>query len=332
MVWHESQELIGFHINKILEAGSSSPETINVAIQSEIVETMASLFMPALITITLIIILIFIAISYLTKPLRELVTNVESKTPYNLTPLNITPPLYEVSVVEKSINLLLQRQEHGLEHERRFTTDVAHELRTPLAGIRLNLELMIESGTPQVQFLVARVDQMMISIEQLLQLARAGQRFLNGNEKYFDMVNEVITPLRMEWEDSSNTEKCIEITWQIPEKLDVKGDSGLLYLLLRNLLDNAQAYACDGKYVTATLSPKNNQVVLDVIDQGPGVAEDKIELLTHRFTRLDQTKKGHGLGLNIVSRIIAAHHSTLNIKNRTDHSGLHITVQLPLLS
>ena len=326
-VWHESEELIELHVTKILAADDVSFDSIDDIIQEEIVETMTALFLPAAVTVALAMVLIFIAVSYLTRPLRQLVQKIESKTPYNLSPLEVGNASSEVLVVEKSINQLLQRLEQGLENERRFTADVAHELRTPLAGLRLNLELMEGTKDVQAQSLIARIDQMMLSIEQLLQLARAGQKLLKGDAQRFDFVQEVITPMQMEWEEGIAPGCTIQ--WEVPEKMEMVGDSGLLYLLLRNLLENVRSHASEGESVTVRLFGQNDEVVLEVMDEGAGVSEEKISLLTQRFTRLDQSRKGHGLGLNIVSRIVMAHQGSLEIKNRSDRSGLHVTVQVP---
>lgn len=337
-VWHESEELVELHVIKILAADElvninfdsiddDIEERIEKEIEEELWETVAALFLPASMTLALTIVLIFIAISYLTRPLRQLVQKIESKTPYNLSPLQVENASSEVVVLEKSINRLLQRLEQGLESERRFTADVAHELRTPLAGLRLNLELMDGAESVQAQSLIARIDQMMLSIEQLLQLARAGQKLLKGDAQRFDFVQEVITPMQIEWEEGTTPDCTIQ--WEVPEKMEMVGDSGLLYLLLRNLLENVRSHASESVCTIVRLSEHADTVALEVIDEGAGVSEEKISLLTQRFTRLDQSRKGHGLGLNIVSRIVMAHQGSLEIKNRDDRSGLHVKVQLP---
>ena len=322
-VWHESEELIELHVRKALTA-DISPDLIDAFIHEEIMETMAALFLPALTTITLTMVFISVAISRLTKPLRELAEEIESRTSYHLAPLHVENASSELVVVEKSINQLLQRLGQGLENERRFTADVAHELRTPLAGLRLNLELIEESGVMQAQPLISRIDQMMLSIEQLLQLARAGQKLLEGNAQRFDLVQEVIRPMQMEWEEGISAHCAL--LWETPEQMMMVGDSGLIYLLLRNLLENVRNHAGEEGQATVRLSQRVDLVLLEVLDEGPGVSEDKISVLTQRFTRLDQTHKGHGLGLNIVNRIVMTHQGTLQIKNREDRSGLHVTV------
>lgn len=326
-VWHESEELIELHITKILNEDVINSDVIEQSIREEIFETMVALFLPAIVTIIIAIVFIWIAISYLTKPLREMAKEIEKRTSYSLSPLHIENTSAELTVVENNINHLFQRVEQGFENERRFTADVAHELRTPLAGLRLNLELIEEQGVIQVQSLITRIDQMMLSIEQLLQLARAGQKLLEGNARRFDVIEEVIVPMQMEWEDGMSSD-C-PVRWDVPSKIEMVGDSGLIYLLLRNLLENVRKYASNGNLAIVRLCQQENSIVLEVLDEGPGVAEEKLAYLTQRFTRLDQTQKGHGLGLNIVKRIVMTHRGVLEIENRKDCSGLHVTVRLP---
>lgn len=329
-VWYESREQIELLVQYALETDAESIQEIDADIQHEIKETIAALFLPAIVTILVALVLIFIAVSRLTRPLQQLREQIEDKNPYNLEPLAILHASSEINAFVQAINHLLERLESGFENERRFTADVAHELRTPLAGLRLNLELLSQQHVSQANLLIARIDQMMISIEQLLHLARAGQKLLEGNGVRIDLVDDVIAPTRMEWEEDPTSPYPIE--WQIPTHAYITGDSGLIYTLLRNLLENARRYAPDGQCAIVRVTQTPSTVALEVLDEGPGVPQDKVSVLTQRFTRLDKTSQGHGLGLNIVTRIVQVHQGTLTIENRSDRSGLHVTVSFPLPS
>lgn len=328
-VWHESREQIDLLVEKALETTDRTPEAIEKHIQNEVYETIAALSLPALVTIVLALLLVFAAVTRLTRPLRLLVKQIQTRTPYHLQALPMDERAStEIQTVTQTINQLLGRLEQGMENERRFTADVAHELRTPLAGLRLNLELMAQKGEQQADKLVARIDLMMISIEQLLQLARAGQKLLEGHGEPFDLIADVISPAQMEWDEDPSSPFPMVVT--APPHAQVMGDSGLIYVLLRNLLENSRRYAPQSAQVDVrVLELPDGAVTLEVLDEGPGVPQERIAVLTQRFTRLDQTQKGHGLGLNIAGRIAQVHQALLEIENRRDHTGLLVRVRFP---
>lgn len=101
----------------------------------------------------------------------------------------------EIGAVTTSLNQLLARLDSTIKQERLFTADAAHELRTPLAGIRLHLELMSQSGAPQAATLISRIDQLMHTVEQLLMLARAGQAMASGHYETVNWTENIIEPL-----------------------------------------------------------------------------------------------------------------------------------------
>ena len=324
-LWYESKEQIELIVEMAHTSDPKDQKELEEEIQEEIREAIAALFLPSSVSIGLAMLLILIVVTRLTRPLKKLSKQIEQRTAYNLSPLQSTKTSSEIMLVTQTVNDLLQRLDDGLENERRFTADVAHELRTPLAGVRLNLELLQQNGVEQAQALIDRIDQMMVSIEQLLQLSRVGQKLLEGQAERFDLIAEVITPAKIDWDDDSAAPYPLLI--EAPPQAFVTGDSGLIYLMLRNLLENIRRYAPDGSQALIRITQKAGEIHLEVIDEGPGVAEEKIPVLTQRYTRLDKTLKGHGLGLNIVNRIVQVHRAKMNIQNRTDRSGLHITIQ-----
>lgn len=322
-VWHESQEQVTIVLGESLVSRAQ-----NELIQHELDETVVALLAPALLMILLSLGVIFVTINRLTRPLSELTQQLETRSSTRLQPLSSTAASKEVKAITIRLNQLFERIEIGLENERRFTADVAHELRTPLAGLRLNLELVNLEALPEKTLLINRIDQMMVSIEQLLQLARVGQRLRTGQEQAFDFIDEVVTPLQNELFDDVFPHP---LRWDIPEHLLLIGDSGLLYLLLRNLLENVRHYAANGAETVVSLTHNSDgQVVLTVTDNGPGVPSDQLAVISQRFSRLDQTRSGYGLGLSIVERICQVHQAQLSLTNRVDTHGLVVTVQFNL--
>ncbi|MBP6116585.1 MAG: two-component system sensor histidine kinase PmrB [Neisseriaceae bacterium] len=322
-VWHESQEQVSIVLGERLVSRAQ-----NEQIQHELAETMVALVVPSALMILLSLLVIFFTINRLTRPLSKLTAALETRSSTHLQPLAGAAGSKEVNAITLRLNQLFERIEVGLDNERRFTADVAHELRTPLAGLRLNLELVGEDALPEKPLLLNRIDQMMVSIEQLLQLARVGQRLRTGHEQAFDMVAEVMVPMQDELLDDPFPHS---LRWDLPDQLLLVGDSGLLYVLLRNLLENARHYAANGTETVVSLTRNGQgQAVLCVTDNGPGVPPEQLTVIGQRFERLDQTRSGYGLGLNIVERICQVHQAQLSLANRSDTHGLVATVRFSL--
>ncbi|MNC05610.1 Sensor protein BasS [compost metagenome] len=229
----------------------------------------------------------------------------------------------EIGAVTTSLNQLLARLDHTIQQERLFTADAAHELRTPLAGIRLHLELMAQSGSPQTEPLIARIDQLMHTVEQLLMLARAGQAMASGHYETINWSDAVLAPLELEQESKTHT-----LVWPHPASLTVQGDAVLLRLMVRNLYENAVRYSPAGSTIEIRLEAQDEGTLISVLDQGPGIDEAHRQSITEPFRRIDQRYGGSGLGLSIVQRIIQLHHGRLQLNNRPE-GGLVVQCWLP---
>lgn len=317
-LWHESREQIGFLVNETLSAKSR-----NQHVEKEIREAIASLLVPSLVMIGFTLLFSFWAITWITRPLNQLRNSLANRSADNLTPLPVYSEMLEIGAVTTSLNQLLARLDHTLQQERLFTADAAHELRTPLAGIRLHLELMVASGTPQAAPLIERIDQLMHTVEQLLMLARAGQAMASGHYDTCDWSSAVLAPLALEHDTKAHT-----LIWPPESTLQVEGDAVLLRLMLRNLLENAARYSPEGSVIEVKLEAHNNGTTVSVLDQGPGIDEAHRQSITEPFRRLDQRYGGSGLGLSIVQRILQLHRGTLHLENRPA-GGLAISCWLP---
>ncbi len=320
-IWHEGQELIEVLLDETLKEKQR-----NHIINDEIEETIAAIILPSVVMVSVTLLIMFFMINKLTKPLSNLTVQLDKRSMSNLTSLPMDFSSTEINAVTNKINELFVRINQGMENERRFTADVAHELRTPLSGLRLNLELLALQ-TDKAEPLIEHLDKMILSVEQLLQLARAEQKLLNNNGAHFNLAAEVIWPMKTELEEERFPHQII---WEIDESVIVSGDSGLIFLVLRNLLENIRKYAASSSKTIVRVTRVNQNALLEVIDEGPGVSAHVLSRLTGRFVRMDETQKGHGLGLNIAERIIHAHQGTLILKNRTDQSGLIVSIFLPL--
>ncbi|HFZ8994548.1 TPA: two-component system sensor histidine kinase PmrB [Citrobacter freundii] len=321
-LWHESTEQIHLFEKAILDNRNNDQH-----IRHEIHEAVASLIVPAVFMVFLTLLICYQAVRRITRPLADLQKELESRTADNLTPIDLHSNTIEIAAVVQALNQLVNRLTTTLENERLFTADVAHELRTPLAGVRLHLELLAKSENVNVTPLIARLDQMMDSVSQLLQLARVGQSFSSGNYQYVKLLNDVILP---SYDELSTMLASRQQTLQLPESqadVTVRGDATLLRMLLRNLVENAHRYSPKASTITIELNMQDD-AILAVLDEGPGIDESKCGELSKAFVRMDSRYGGIGLGLSIVSRITQLHQGQFFLQNREETKGTRAWVRL----
>lgn len=321
-LWHESREQISFLVNETLSAHARSEQ-----VENEIREAIASLLLPSLVMVCFTLLLSFWAISWIIRPLRSLQQNLVARSADNLSPLPLHSEMDEIVAVTGALNQLLGRLDHTLQQERLFTADAAHELRTPLAGLRLHLELLEQEGVKQGPMLVERIDQLMHVIEQLLMLSRAGQALASGHYHTLGW-HDVIDPLRQEMDELLALRQQHLIVNNMTVRT-VQGDATLLRLMLRNLLENASRYSPEGGTITLVLEDDDAGSRVSVRDEGPGIDASMVNDVIKAFRRMDRRYGGSGLGLNIVQRIVQIHHGHLNLTNRSDRSGLNASCWLP---
>ena len=322
-LWHESREQISFLVSETLSAKAR-----NQHVEKEIREAIASLLVPSLVMIGFTLFFSFWAITWITRPLNRLRTSLANRSADNLTPLPMYSDMEEMVAVTNSLNQLLARLAHTIQQERLFTADAAHELRTPLAGIRLHLELMANSGVQQAPMLLERIDQLMHTIEQLLMLSRAGQALASGHYDTLNWQRDIISPLKMEMEEMVALREQT-IVWAKESENMVQGDAVLLRLMLRNLLENASRYSPMKSIITVSLDAQGAGASLMVADQGPGINEQHRKTITDPFRRMDERYGGSGLGLNIVQRIVQLHHGRLDLENGPEGVGLLASCWIP---
>jgi len=314
-LWHESQEQINLLVNDTLSA-----KVRNAQVEKEIAEAIASLIAPSLLMMSITLVLSFWAISWIIRPLNQLQKRLETRSADNLSPLPLNSEIREIVAVTNALNQLFSRLSSTIQQERLFTADAAHELRTPLAGVRLHLEIMQKNGVEGSDTLINRIDLLMHTIEQLLMLSRAGQNFAKGEYQHVDLISNVVEPLREELcEMLSERQQTLNV--HLPHRAKIQGDAVLLRLMVRNLVENAYRYGPEKSEITLTIEPYENGFLVQVEDEGPGIDETKASELTQAFKRIDQRYGGSGLGLNIVVRIVHLHNGTLTLRNRTTAKG-----------
>ncbi len=270
-------------------------------------------------------------------PLRELGQLLQHRTPQALEPLVLTQLPREMQPMVQALNTLFQRIGQMMISERRFTADAAHELRTPIAGIRAQAQVALGAGQDDAQrkhallATLAGCDRATRLVEQLLTLARleAAPSTSGATAPRLDLsalarrvaANLAPTALARQQE--------LELDADAPGP--VAGDETLIGVLVRNLIDNALRYSPDGAKVCVSVALESGQTQLRVEDSGPGMTESEMARLGERFFRvLGNEQPGSGLGWSIVRRIAAVFGAKVQIGRSQQLGGLSVTVRWPV--
>ncbi|MFO1285138.1 MAG: sensor histidine kinase N-terminal domain-containing protein [Rubrivivax sp.] len=310
--------------------------------------------LPQFLILPLAVMLVWLALSRGFRPLEELQQRIRRRQSTDLSPIPERDVPDEVAPLVRSINDLLQRLDNSMAAQRQFLADAAHQLKTPLAGLRTQAELAareIDGGRGDPRSMKHSLRQIAVSsqraahmVNQLLAMARADADSTTLKPQWVDLgtiaraVVRDFVPRALE--------RRIDLGYEGPE--DEQGGSRparlmaepvLLGELVRNLVDNALQYTPAGGTVTArvVLDPDADAVVLQVEDTGPGIAPAERDLVFQPFYRALGTQvDGSGLGLAIVQEVAKRHGATVTIEDARSRSGAtaetpgaRFTVRLP---
>jgi two-component system sensor histidine kinase TctE len=281
--------------------------------------------------------LVWLGINRGLRVLDPLAHEIRMREAGDLSPLRTIDAPLEVQPLVATIDALLGRLDRMLRQQQRFIADAAHQLRTPLAGLRLQAERALADPRPEtVREALAHVERLSAGTAraagQLLAMARAQAPDESlGAAAPLDMARLVRDEVAARVPDA--LAKGIDLGYRGPEHgLTVIGDAVLLRELLGNLIDNAARYgARSGAVITVELQPSaNGGCTMAVQDNGPGVEPELIPRLGERFFRaMGNGHEGTGLGLAIVREIAERHGAELAISNHADPHGLRVEVRFP---
>lgn len=291
---------------------------------------------PFLFGLPLLALAALVAIRLGLRPLRKLAQELQQRSPERLDPVRLADAPQEIAPVIDALDRLFTRVAGTIENERRFTSDAAHELRTPLAALRAQVQAaMLTEETTQRRVSLEKslqgVDRMSHLVEQLLMLARLDEL---SSAARFDAVElaAVVRECCAELGPAALARK-IELELEEEQAGPISGSADLLKVMVRNLLDNAIRYTPQGGRVSVTIRPLDAKLLLEVRDNGPGVPAAQLALLGQRFSRLDPTlAEGVGLGLSIALRIADIHWANIAFARATEAGGLKVSVAFPSLS
>ncbi len=289
-----------------------------------------------LLTFPLSGLLIWIIIGRGLDSLDRVAKEVANRAPTHLEPVNIKEVPDEIRPVLDELNKLFYRLKEGFEREKRFAADAAHELRTPLAALKAQAQVAlntqnIEEKDIALLKLITSVNRSTHIVQQLLTMSKLVPESANIND--LDEVNllkvsrEVLVMLAPE-----AVEKHIELEFDADENIPfIPGNATALGILIRNLVDNAIRYCRENGCVTVKLYRQQREVVFEVADNGPGIPAAFRGRVFERFFRVLGSKSpGSGLGLSIVQQICTLHNGRVVLDAPAEGTGLVVRVYLPI--
>lgn len=318
--------------NHALQVAHALDERREIAAQSAL-----RTLLPLAALIPFLGVLIWVAVGRGLLPLEIMSRAVAKRQPDAMAPLAEKGLPEELRPLAGSLNALLARLDDALNAQRRFVADAAHELRTPLAALKLQVEL-VERAPDSVARSAALaeledgVDRASHLVEQLLAMARLEPEALARNFGDCDLV--AVAKESIVARTVLAAGKRIDLGLARAAPVHVRGDAASLSMLLANLLDNALRYTPEGGRIDVAVDDDAGRAVLTVADTGSGIPVAERERVFDRFYRGATSgglsgQTGSGLGLSIVRRIADAHGATVTLGDAPDGHGLVARVNFP---
>ncbi len=274
------------------------------------------------------------------KPLHALAQQLRGKASHDLSPIDLPRRPVELDQVVHSVNSLLSRLQGAFEREKRFAADAAHELRTPISVLKIQLHNLAQ-GHPeqsaQIDQLQHGVERMQHLVAQILDLHMLTPGQLSAGFVAVDLYLSAQQAIADGYSRFADKGQAVELTGggdRAPAPT-VAGDPFALDTLIRNLLTNAGKYSPRGACIHVDVSAGAETATLVVEDSGPGIPEGERERIFERFHRVggdrhDSGESGCGLGLAIVRNIAELHHATIAV-DRSPLGGARFALTFPLL-
>jgi two-component system, OmpR family, sensor histidine kinase TctE len=310
-------------------------------------EIVKGVMLPQFVILPLAVLLVWLALVQATKPLSHLEERIRARSPDDLSPLDVETVPLEVTPLVASVNDLLLRLKESIATQKRFLADAAHQLKTPLAGLRMQADLAQRSGAnaEDLKQSLRQIGRSSIrathTVNQLLALARAESSSSVATHLPCDLAQITMNVVR----DSlpRAMKKHIDLGYEGAQPgsagASMPGNPTLLSEMIRNLIDNAILYTPSSETkpgvitVRLLVDPFTHVRVLQVEDSGTGIPPAERELVFQPFYRVLGTEvDGSGLGLPIVQEIARQHHATVSIEDAqssTHPTGACFTVRFP---
>lgn len=296
------------------------------------------LLVPMAWSLPLLALGIWLVVTRALRPLKGVAATVEGMDVRNLAPLRLVDPCpLEVGPLLTAIDALTERVGWAMEQERRFTADAAHELRTPLAALKVQAQVAGRTSDPAARAhalgqVLAGVERMTHLVQQLLTLARLEPHQSAPTTQRVDLAQTAAVACAELAPRALARDQVLEL--DAPDPVMVRMEPAWAEILLRNLIDNALRYGRDAGRVEVKVALDGGEALIEVRDDGPGVEPALRGRLLERFYRgLDGDVEGCGLGLSIVGRLVDLAGARLSFSDglqRPGGAGLAVEIRIPL--
>jgi two-component system sensor histidine kinase TctE len=282
-------------------------------------EIIRGVIVPQFIVLPIAVLLVWFGLSRGLAPLTALQARIRAREPDDMSPIDPRAAPEEISPVVESFNEVLERLSRNIQMQQRFLADAAHQMKTPLAGLRTQAELALRETDPQqlkrsLQQIASSTERATHLINQLLTLARAEHQ--TADPARFEVVelNAIARSVVQESVPDAIARR-LDIGFEPAERLvRVVAVPLLVREMLLNLVDNALRYTPPGGTVTVRIRQQNASAFIDVEDTGSGIPEHERQRVFDRFYRILGTNvDGSGLGLAIVREIVERHDGLLRV-------------------
>jgi two-component system sensor histidine kinase TctE len=297
-------------------------------------DILASVFLPQLLLILCASAAVYFGVRQGLLPLQRLRRAVSARSHLDLSPIEASNVPGEVMPLVDEVNDLLRRLGTTLNFQNRFIADAAHQLRTPVAGMKAQIELALrETDRARLQHSIGQLyhsaDRLSRLVSQLLSLARNEPGAVESIALETLDLNALALEVTMEWVPEA-LRRNVDLGFDGADgEVIIHGDAHRLRELINNLIDNAVRYSQDMGSVTVRVLP-GEQHQLSISDDGPRIPVEERERIFQRFHRLlGSHVDGSGLGLAIVSEIAALHKAHITLEEDLDGVGNTFTVFFP---
>ncbi|WP_291993604.1 sensor histidine kinase [Candidatus Accumulibacter sp. ACC003] len=282
----------------------------------------ASVILPQFVIIPLAVVLVWFGLSQGLRPLTRLRNRIEARREADLSPISLGRVPEELRPLTEAFNSMLARMQHNVDAQRRFIANAAHQMRTPLTGLKTQAQLAMRESDPAevrhaLRQILSGVDRAAHLVDQLLALARAEASGLSPQTLQPLDLDQLLHEIVETWVMQA-LEKRIDLGYEPAGAVPILGNTFLLREMINNLLDNALRYTPAGGRVTARVVKQGDFALLEIEDNGSGIADDDSQKVFDRFYRAEgRDGEGSGLGLAIVREIAEVHQAAASLRPLT---------------